>query len=404
MQILAVLSGYLIGSLLPAYFLTGWLKGVDIHTIGNGNPGTTNVKRVVGLWPAVATASYDTTKGLLSMAIAFWIFRVPLFWVYASGIVAIFGHVFPFYLKFKGGRGVATATGILIVMLFKVGFTLFSTKPLILSGDLLYLIFFVLSVYFASGDENFLAICVLPVLTALLLIRVKSQNDLILLLFLISYIFIISILNVKKLKIITIKDENIRLWRIFLRPAAMSFPIFGLFMRRIDLLTFIGSILAVFFLTDLMRVLSRKINNFLGKEFVKGFKIYKKKERSRFSSMTMFLMGVFLSFILFKNSIAVLSLGFLVFGDMMAKITGISYGQKRIFGEEHEKTLEGFLGFLSASISVSYFSWIFGIHPLWISIIGASIASIVESLPVPFDDNISVPIISGAVMTLIKML
>jgi len=396
---IGILIGYLLGSILPAYFMTKFLTGSDIRTLGNGNPGTTNVKREIGLFAAVITASYDTTKGLIAMAISLWIFKFPLFWVYMSGIGAIAGHLFPFYLKFKGGRGVATATGMLLVSLFEISVHM---NFHVLIGDIIYLVFFVLCIYFTSSDENFLALTTLPVLSMLVIIRAGFSNVSLFAIILMTYIFVISMMNLKKLRILNLKDENVRLWRIFLRPASMSFVLLDFFMQRSAFLTLIGIVLAIFFFMDLIRLLSERVNISLTKKMGR-FKIYKAKEAKRFSSMTLFLMGVFLIFIIFDRNTAVLSLGFLVFGDMAAKIIGISYGRRKIF-KPLSKTVEGFLGFAAAAISVSYFSWIFGIHPLWISICGAIIAAIVESLPLSVDDNLSVPLLSGAIMTFFKMI
>lgn len=137
----------------------------------------------------------------------------------------------------------------------------------------------------------------------------------------------------------------------------------------------------------------------MSKEIAKGFRVYKEKERKRISSITTFLLGVLLTFLLFKESIAIASLSFLVFGDMMAKIVGINYGKTVIFNTESKKTLEGLIGFLSISISSAYFLWLLNMLPLWIGVTGAVIASVVEVFPFPIDDNLSVPVVSGAIMS-----
>lgn len=399
MVLIGPFIGYLIGSILPAYFVTKFLFGLDIRKLGNGNPGATNVKREVGFFPAVITASYDATKGLMAMAISLWILKFPIFWVYMSGVGAIAGHLFPFYLKFRGGRGVATATGMLIVSLFMIGIHIDFG---ILLGDLIYLIFFVMCIYFTSSDENFLALTVIPVLSMLVVIRAGFSDLSIFVMTLMIYIFVVSLLNLKKLKIFN-PNENIRLWRIFIRPASMSFAALNFFMEKQAFFTLIGAVLIVFFLMDLMRLLSERVNSSLTKGLGR-FKIYKAKEAKRFSSITLFLMGIFLIFVIFNRETAILSLSFLVFGDMAAKIIGISYGRRKIFKNPLSKTFEGFLGFLAAAVSVSYFSSIFGLYPLWISIVGAIVAAIVESLPLSVDDNLSVPLLSGAIMTFFKMI
>jgi glycerol-3-phosphate acyltransferase PlsY len=84
---------------------------------------------------------------------------------------------------------------------------------------------------------------------------------------------------------------------------------------------------------------------------------------------------------------------------MMAKIVGINYGKTVIFNAEAGKTLEGFVGFLSVSVGSAYFLWLLNMLPLWVGITGAVIASVVEVFPFPVDDNVSVPVISGAIMS-----
>ena len=135
---------------------------------------------------------------------------------------------------------------------------------------------------------------------------------------------------------------------------------------------------------------------------LKKFRIYKAKEEKRFSSITTFLMGVFLSHLLFEESIFVACLGFLIFGDMMAKIIGISYGRKHIVRSEQVKTLEGTAGFFAAALTISYFLWITNILPIHTGLVGAAIATLAEFLPIPVDDNVSVPILSGSVMMLMS--
>ncbi|NSW91774.1 MAG: glycerol-3-phosphate acyltransferase [Firmicutes bacterium] len=398
-NLFSLLTGYLIGSFLPAYFITKHLKGLDIRDIGTKNAGTTNVKRSVGFWPAVITGLYDTTKGLLAIAIAIYIFNVPETVAYASGFAAILGHMFPFYLNFRGGRGVAAATGMLIVFLIKLSFGL----PLhILIGDVVFLAFLALAIYYTTLDENFLSVVFLPVLIALLLIRFRFSPTLMLVLALVCFIFVISAINMKQLKIFTIKSEDFRLWRVMIRPVAVILPILGLFISKKVLLQLTGSVLAFFLAADMFRISWKKAENILEKEHVKGFKIYKAKEKKRISSMTMFLLGVFSSFVFFKYEVAFAVISFSIFGDMMAKIIGINYSRRYFkWGNSSPKTVEGTIGFAIMSVSVAYFLYAIGILPLGAGILGAVIASAVEALPFPVDDNLSVPIISGAVISLI---
>ena len=118
----AVLIGYLIGA-LPFGYLIARSKGIDIRSHGSGNIGATNVGRVLGFRFFLLTFALDFFKGVLpvagflylsttSSASAAWQFTPEL-----AGLAAILGHMFPVYLGFRGGKGVATTIGVLITLL-----------------------------------------------------------------------------------------------------------------------------------------------------------------------------------------------------------------------------------------------------------------------------------------------
>lgn len=400
--ILPILIGYLLGSFLPAYFITKWVRNIDIRMVGDGNPGTANVKRNVGTSAAVLTGFYDVTKGLLAMAIASTLFNSSLLIVNLSGLAAVCGHKFPFYLQFKGGRGIAATVGIFLFTIARASIINFTFKDILVASA--YIVTYALCVHFATHDDDFFTVTMLPIIAAILIFKVKFFGDLILLLALISFIFIEAVRNLKNLKMFRLSSEELPLWRTFIRPAGMSFLFLYDVMGKSGLLILIGSVLAVSFLADIVRVSSISLEDLFHKEFFKGFRVYKRKERGNISSITNFLVGVFLTFLLFKENVAAASLGFLVFGDMMAKIVGINYGKTKILRFKNDKTLEGFLGFLSASFSVSYFLWLSKTLPIWLSIVGVLTASMVEVFPISVDSNISVPILSGATMYLLSAL
>lgn len=109
-EIAALAVGYVLGSVLPAYLL-GWARGIDLRTTGTGNAGTTNAYRVLGPWAGAATAAYDGVKGIASVFVA-WRLGVSEPVAFASGILAILGHRYPFYLRFRGARGFAVTLGL----------------------------------------------------------------------------------------------------------------------------------------------------------------------------------------------------------------------------------------------------------------------------------------------------
>ncbi|MEO0086774.1 MAG: glycerol-3-phosphate acyltransferase [candidate division WOR-3 bacterium] len=396
-NILAILIGYLLGSILPAYIFGKILKGIDIRKVGTFNAGTTNVKRELGILPAIPTAVYDTLKGIISILIAQKIFRTPISISYLAGFAAALGHIFPFYLNFRGGQGAATLTGILLFNLYKIFIV---NKIPFLIFDLVILLITIFLVFYISKTQEILSITILPLFTYLLILRVPFDWVLISTLIIISYLLIIAIVNIIRFDLIKINKEklpNFPFWRTFIRPAGFSFVILSFFLNKITLLTLIGVVLLLFFIFDLIRIFHEKVDRFFVKDLKNIFIVLKEKETKRISSMTIFLLGSFLSFLLFEQKIAILAITFLIFGDFFAKIFGLAYGKRRFFNKTLEGTLAHFLGSL-------IFGYILSNHlniPISFIFLGAAIGAIVEVIPFNIDDNLSVPLFSGAIISLI---
>jgi glycerol-3-phosphate acyltransferase PlsY len=108
---IALLAGYLLGSIPFGLLLTRWTGKGDIREIGSGNIGATNVLRTGSRGPAAATLLLDLLKGAAAVLLA------KQFWPEAVNFAAagaLLGHLYPVWLKFKGGKGVATLLGILV--------------------------------------------------------------------------------------------------------------------------------------------------------------------------------------------------------------------------------------------------------------------------------------------------
>jgi acyl phosphate:glycerol-3-phosphate acyltransferase len=108
----AILIGYAVGS-LPIGYLVAQKRagGIDLRTVGSGNVGATNVYRAAGLPTALAVMCADMAKG----AAAVWLAGGGSHAV-AAGVAAVIGHIYPIWLRFKGGKGVATASGVFAVL------------------------------------------------------------------------------------------------------------------------------------------------------------------------------------------------------------------------------------------------------------------------------------------------
>ena len=108
-----VLVSYLIGSFPTAYVICRLFKGVDIRLSGSGNVGATNVARVVGKGYGVLTLLLDVLKGFLPVFICGLYFEG---YVVLAGAAVIAGHIWPVFLRFKGGKGIATGIGVIIAL------------------------------------------------------------------------------------------------------------------------------------------------------------------------------------------------------------------------------------------------------------------------------------------------
>ncbi len=112
---LVLLASYLLGSLPFSYWIVLRSRGVDVRTIGSGNPGATNVLRAAGKGAAVLALLLDVAKGAGGVVFARWAAPSDS-WVGWAALAAVSGHVFSLFLGFRGGKGVATAVGALAAL------------------------------------------------------------------------------------------------------------------------------------------------------------------------------------------------------------------------------------------------------------------------------------------------
>lgn len=112
--ILLIVFAYVLGS-VPTGYLLGKLRGVDVRIIGSGNVGATNVARAVGKSQGVITLMADAAKGYLPVLAALQLGQDSLT-IALTAIAAFLGHLYPLFLKFQGGKGVATGFGALLAL------------------------------------------------------------------------------------------------------------------------------------------------------------------------------------------------------------------------------------------------------------------------------------------------
>lgn len=386
--------GYAVGSISPAYFLGKLIYNIDIREKGTGNAGTVNTFKVLGLAPAIGTALFDLAKGLLVMHLAYQLGASPLV-IHLTGCAAIAGHVFPFYLNFRGGQGVATATAILLYYL-----GLFLSRGWLPWESLLYLGAAVISLSYITRKGELVGSTILPLLGISILILSPTNEYKFYLLSVIIYITFIDLLNINQHHLLPRprekrKQQEIN-WRLFLRPAALVLVIHYYHSTRPTSLVLVGSITLFFLILDISRLFIKNVNIFF---FNQIRELYKSKEYNTFSSITLFLLGIFLSFLFFEKDIALLAVTYLIFGDFFSKFFGIHFGRTKIF----DKTLEGSLAHLTACFLAAWLVAHYLEFSMPVALLGALVATLVELLPLRVNDNFSVPLLSAAVMTVFRV-
>jgi glycerol-3-phosphate acyltransferase PlsY len=117
---LLFIGGYLLGSIPSAYLAARWGRGIDIRRVGTHNVGSSNVARTTSKWLAAPVILFDIGKGALAVWLA-GAAGLSTGFQAAVGLAAITGHNWPVFLGFKGGRGIATSLGVIIVLSPVVG-------------------------------------------------------------------------------------------------------------------------------------------------------------------------------------------------------------------------------------------------------------------------------------------
>lgn len=157
--ILMIIIGYAIGSIPFSYLIPKWMGRIDIRQHGSGNTGTTNVVRTLGLKIGIVAFLGDFLKGIIPTAIGLFFFST-LGGIIGGGL-AILGHCYSVWLKFKGGKGIATSAGVLLILmpltliiLLTIQFIIiFATKIMSLASISSAILLPIFTALFYSNDE-----------------------------------------------------------------------------------------------------------------------------------------------------------------------------------------------------------------------------------------------------------
>ena len=179
--------------------------------------------------------------------------------------------------------------------------------------------------------------------------------------------------------------------------AGLFAPVAALFLPRMILLISLGVATFVFLAIELLRFRVPGVNRWFS-AFLKL--LLREKESSRLTGASYMLVASLIAFLVFPRDIAVLALSFLAVGDAVATIVGTQIGKRKLLS----KTLEGDLACFVSCVMVGFvFYYVGSSVPLLTILIGALSAAIVEAMPLPVDDNLTMPLLAGVVMTVMPI-
>ena len=173
----------------------------------------------------------------------------------------------------------------------------------------------------------------------------------------------------------------------------LTIVVAAVFLPRTVLLVSLGVVTFIFLAFELIRLRVTGINRW----FLSVCKpLLREKEASRLTGTVYSFAGALIAFLVFPRDIAMLALSFLAVGDAMATIVGKRIGKTRLFGK---KTLEGDLACFVSCIAVGFIGYFAGLEVSWLAILVGSLgATIAEAIPLPVNDNLTLPLFAGLVM------
>ena len=184
-------------------------------------------------------------------------------------------------------------------------------------------------------------------------------------------------------------ERELKVWRLAARPFALLFLPLDLLWGRRALLVVAGIVCLVFIALDVFRYFSRR----------RLAAMYKTSEARRFSSMTYFLLALFLGFLVLPAGVPYLPLAFSTVGDLCGKLVGMRFGATPVY---RDKTLQGTLAFTAGSLLAGWVLHRLLDLPLTFVLAGAPFAAVVELLSSRLDDNFSVMLVTGGFLAALR--
>lgn len=361
------------------------LAALAAYVLGSLSISNLYAKTAKGTLPAASIVCFDLVKGVGTLFIARLLFNVPDHFMAIPAGAVILGHVFPFFFRYRSVRATSAALGMAgYLLVVETAAGRFSLLTLIVIFAASAMIFAV------TRDINVVGMVAAGFAAVESALELGFTAVSLLIMALSVFLFVLFFAAARSSGVFRLPDKiEIRIWRIAARPFALLFIAVDLVWSRQVLLFVIGILALIFIGTDLIR---------LGTKF-RLKSVFKNKEFNRFSSMTLFLVSVFLTFLLFPVGIPYFALICITFGDFSSKMIGMRFGTKKIY---KSRTIEGTLGFLAGSFMFTYVLLDIIALPLTWVLIGCVTAALVELFSENIDDNFTVSIVTGGVLTAVR--
>lgn len=179
--VLLLLAAYIIGGIPFGYLLVKWKTGADVRSSGSGNIGATNVLRTTGRAAGIATLLLDVGKGYLAVWLAGWYTHQSPTWMSAAAVAVMLGHAYPVFLRFRGGKAVASFLGaflyltpLAVLAILVVFLIILAWTRQISMGSIIAAVTFPLAVWLILQPA--IAVVLASILAAALIIYRHSSN------------------------------------------------------------------------------------------------------------------------------------------------------------------------------------------------------------------------------------
>ncbi len=337
--LLFILVSYLVGSINPTYII-GHLYGFDVRLVGRrawGSCGAMKAWHFFGWSVGIFVFLFDALKIFFAAWFASIFISSP--WILLFCILAgALGHIFPFYLQFSGGYGIASAWG--------------------------GVLFFIWHFFGSWYDALFFSALVMTLIVCFemfVLFPLRGHT----------------------------KPKKIILMRKILRFVALLIPALFAFLPRTIFFSLLGIVTIIFFVFDVLHLHPRSL--------------YKRSEKRGLSGISLLLLSCLVLLFLLPAPLAILTVIYVLICDNVAALCGSRFFVKPLLWNKY-KSREGTRCALFATFWIGYFLAPLLALPLWIVSVSALLAALFESLPLPVDDNISLPLLLGISVWLLSLL